>query len=326
MDKPIFILGCTKSGTTLMRNLFDGHPDLFVVPFESHFFQNTGRGIEYKYRRTIPKKLSLEEQKQGLIDWIEFCNVRDNPIADGFSQNKLNVEAARSMILDADVKEERDLADLYVKAIYTAVYEKPIPMELNYVEKSVENAEMSTVWKRLYPNARFVHILRNPYSNLVAMRKYGSHNRGGGFPRLQKPLLAMQNSYYWLYRNMREIPGYQVVLYDDLMKDTEATMKSVAKAMGIEFKESLLQPSTFGQAWGGNSLSGKSFKGVSSRNLNVWKDEITSLETDLVNHYFKHVLEDFGFEIHQANGRKLIPIRGESAKVWLFNRTVKYYL
>ena len=326
MDSPIFILGCTKSGTTLMRNLFDGHPDLFVVPFESHFFQNTGRGIDYKYRRTTSQKLSVEEQKQGLIDWIEFCNVRDNPIADGFSQNKLNVEAARSMMLDANVKEERELADLYINAIYTAVYDKPIPKELNYVEKSVENAEMSTVWKRLYPKARFVHILRNPYSNLVAMRKYGSHNRGGGFPRLQKPLLAMQNSYYWLYRNMREIPGYQVVLYDDLMKDTEVTMKRVAKAMGIEFQETLLKPSIFGQPWGGNSLSGKSFNGVSSRNLNVWKGEITAMETDLINHYFKHVLEDFGFEILKSKGNRLMPVSGESLKVWLFNRTVKYYL
>ena len=35
---PIFILGCTKSGTTLLRNLFDGHPDLFIIPFETHFF------------------------------------------------------------------------------------------------------------------------------------------------------------------------------------------------------------------------------------------------------------------------------------------------
>ena len=72
MDKPIFILGCTKSGTTLMRNLFDGHPDLFVIPFESHFFQNTGRGIEYSYRRTRPTSRTIEDKKEGLISWIEF--------------------------------------------------------------------------------------------------------------------------------------------------------------------------------------------------------------------------------------------------------------
>jgi hypothetical protein len=326
MDKPIFILGCTKSGTTLMRNLFDGHPDLFVVPFESHFFQSTGRWIEYNYRRTSPRRLTIQEQKQALLDWIEFCNARNNPIADGFSYNRLNVEFAKKILFGAKVEDERQLADIYIKAIYSAVFEQNLPAKLNYVEKSVENTEMSTIWKRLYPEARFVHILRNPYSNLVAMRKYGTHNRGGGFPRLQKPIQAMMNTYYWMYRNLREIPGYQMVLYDDLMKDTETTMKKLVQAIGLAFHENLLEPSHFGEFWSGNSTSGKSFKGVSSRNLNVWKGEITELEVELVNHYFKHVLEDFGFDILDKSGNGLLPNRGESPKVWLFNRTLKYYL
>ncbi len=59
-DRPIFIFGCAKSGTKLMRNLFDWYAELFVVTFESHFFQNTGRGIDY-YRRTI--KLEGKYQK-----------------------------------------------------------------------------------------------------------------------------------------------------------------------------------------------------------------------------------------------------------------------
>jgi hypothetical protein len=212
------------------------------------------------------------------------------------------------------------------KPIYSAVFDKTMPADLNYVEKSVENAEMSAIWKGLYPDARFVHILRNPYSNLVAMRRYGAHNRGGGYPRLRKLVQAMMNSYYWLYRNVREIPGYQVVLYDDLMKDTEAVMKNVSRSINLEFHKNLLQPSMFGKSWTGNSTSGKSFNGVSSRNLNAWKNEITGLEVEIVNHYFKHVLVAFGIEQQTNKGNTLVPSKGESPKVWLFNRTLKYYL
>ncbi|MFT5055050.1 MAG: protein-tyrosine sulfotransferase, partial [Oceanospirillaceae bacterium] len=242
MDKPIFILGCTKSGTTLMRNLFDGHPDLFVIPFESHFFQNTGRGIDYSYRRTMPTNMSLDEKKQGLIDWIAFCNKRDNPIADGFSVGRLDVDKATEHLKRANVSDERGLSDAYSKAIHIAARNSELPDNVDFVEKSVENAEMSTVWSGLYPQARFVHILRNPYSNLVAMRKYGSHNRNGSFPRLQNAIQAMQNSYYWLYRNRNQISNYQVLRYDDLISDVEGSMKTLSNNLGLSFIDGLTKP------------------------------------------------------------------------------------
>lgn len=58
---PIFILGCTKSRTSMMRNLFDGHPDLFIVPAESHFFQNIGFWINYFFRRSAPQQLLMKK-------------------------------------------------------------------------------------------------------------------------------------------------------------------------------------------------------------------------------------------------------------------------
>ncbi len=35
---PVFILGSPRSGPTLLRSLFDGHPDLNVIPFETEYF------------------------------------------------------------------------------------------------------------------------------------------------------------------------------------------------------------------------------------------------------------------------------------------------
>ena len=34
----VFILGQHKSGSSLLRSLLDGHPDLFVIPVETHYF------------------------------------------------------------------------------------------------------------------------------------------------------------------------------------------------------------------------------------------------------------------------------------------------
>lgn len=61
VESPIFILGCHKSRTSLLRALFDGHDDLFVVPFETHFFQRTGHVIDYAFRKSAARRLSVEE-------------------------------------------------------------------------------------------------------------------------------------------------------------------------------------------------------------------------------------------------------------------------
>ena len=94
-DNPIFILGCHKSGTTLLRNLLDGHKDLFAVPTETHFLANIGYWVKYSYRKQLPFKLSIEESKQRLIDWIDLRNNKENLIADGFTSGKWNVEALK---------------------------------------------------------------------------------------------------------------------------------------------------------------------------------------------------------------------------------------
>jgi protein-tyrosine sulfotransferase len=326
MDRPIFILGCTKSGTTLMRNLFDGHPDLFVIPFESHFFQNTGRGIDYSYRRTMPKNLSIDEQKEGLLDWIRRSNIESVPIADGFTVGKFNVPAAEKYLRGAQVSNERELSDAYNNTIHLAAQGAEVPAGKDFVEKSVENAEMCAVWQKLYPNARFVHILRNPYSNLVAMRKYGAHNRKGKYPRLQNAMQAMSNSYYWLYRNMKDQDNYHVVIYDELIADVEVVMKDLCSKLELSYNDTLTYPTHFGETWTGNSTSKTSYSKVSSKNVSAWKKDITPNEVDLINRYFGHVISDFGFEKMTVEGSALKPGPKERPEIWLYNRLFRYFM
>ena len=66
---PIFILGSHKSGTSLLRSLLDGHPELYVIPFETHFMASLGRWIKYSYRKQAP--LKHENYADNLLRIIE---------------------------------------------------------------------------------------------------------------------------------------------------------------------------------------------------------------------------------------------------------------
>jgi hypothetical protein len=270
--------------------------------------------------------MSLEEQKNGLLDWIDYSNRTAVPIADGFTVGRFNVEEARKYLMSAKVSNERELSDAYTNTIHVAAHGTEVPMGKDFVEKSVENAEMSSVWRRLYPEARFVHILRNPYSNLVAMRKYGAYHRKGKYPRLQNAVQAMGNSYYWLYRNLNEVENYHVVIYDELIADVEGVMKDLSLKLELSFDGILTSPTHFGENWGGNSTSKTAYSKVSSKNVTAWKDEITALEVDLVNRFFGHVVSDFGFEQMKPGGSIFLPAKKERPEIWLYNRMLQYFV
>src|SRR5690606_8473506 len=42
LDRPVFICGHHRSGTTLLQELLDGHPELLVLPSEGTYFSSFG--------------------------------------------------------------------------------------------------------------------------------------------------------------------------------------------------------------------------------------------------------------------------------------------
>ncbi len=321
MHKPIFILGCSKSGTSLLRNLLDGHPDLFVIPTETHFFQNTGYWVNYSFRRSKPGTLSSDEKKERLLNWISVVNQAEDSVSDSFSANRWNLALMREVLTRARVASDKDLMDAYFHALYAGLFGSQLPDHLRIVEKSVENAEFAFELLKFYPDAKFLHIIRNPYSNLVALRKYAQHvRRSKKFPYLKNILFALYNSYYYLYKNSRVISAYKIIRYEDLLTNPENTMRQVADFLEITYHDSLLTPTMFSEKWQGNSTSRIKFDSISKINMDRWKKEITSLEIWIVNHFFDFVLHDYGYERQATKKNIFWPQKKETTKTYLQNR------
>ncbi len=319
MDNPIFILGCTKSGTTLMRNLFDGHPDLFAVPMESHFFQNIRYWVSYYQRRTRPKEISFEQMKENLYQWIDHMDTHYDRVADNFTKGKWNPDQFKEVIYSKETDNLRDLSDLYVQAIHKSLYGSLMNPKREFVEKSVENAEFALEWKRLYPNARFIHILRNPYSNFVSFRKYITNK---GFPFLKSIVYSMYNSYYFLFKNLRLLGNYKIVIYEDLLAKPEETMKDLADFLDLRYESSLLYPTLLGDSWAGNSTSDVEYTKISPMNIGKWKNEVTDYEIHIVNELFEPVLEKFGFKRLNPKKSKFFPAKREGLINYIYNRAL----
>ena len=323
MEKPIIILGCSKSGTTLLRNLFDGHPDLFVIPTESHFFENIHYWINYPYRSTRPQNLSFEEMKVSLYKWINYVNSVYQQTTDAFTKGRWNVEKVKQVLDSRPVHTLRELSDLYINAIHSGLHGSMLQSGKSFVEKSVENAELACEWKTLYPQARFIHIIRNPYANIVALRNYANKSK---FPFLKNAIYAMHNSYYHLYKNIFLFNDYKVIRYEDLLTSPELVLNDLCNYLDIEFNKSLLSPTLLGEPWQGNSSSGKKFTNISTKNINTWQDQITSFEINVINILFSHILEDYNYTRQTSKKSIYYPTKNERVKEFILNRLLIKYL
>ncbi len=295
LTRPVFVLGCHKSGTTLLCCLLDAHADLFVLPLEMHLLQFSGYRMNYPLRRDMPaaqdnRKVRIAETVRNL----RRVNRTGQSFGAGRLDGKADLEAFEQRLRSAPWSDDAEFIHAAVTAAHESLTGRPLPPGGRVVEKSVENAGMAGQLRRLMPDCSFIHIVRNPYASAVAIRRSMSYH---GYPRLGRILFSIRNSMEALDANAKALQPYKVVRFEDLIMETPAVMRGVAEFLGIEFRDSLLSPTRMGQPWGGNSTSGQQFGGgISQAPLTNWRKDILPIEIALVNRILGPMLDRFGYE------------------------------
>lgn len=143
-NTPFFILGAPRSGTTLLRNMLRLH-DRLACPEETHFFRWADAfGTE-----------RFERHYQGSNLFSRHRDMDDIPTIDFF----LALHNSRT---------RKELADWYGERMLEI---KGIP-DGRWFDKTPQNSYGVLLLAEAYPDARFIHIHRNPL-NVVASLKSG---------------------------------------------------------------------------------------------------------------------------------------------------------
>jgi hypothetical protein len=324
MNRPIFLLGAHKSGTSLLRSLFDGHPDLFVIPKEAHLFEMSGYWVDYHLRRRPPRAMSHEALVAAFTQMIEAYNTVANFQSDNVTVARWNVSTFRQRLASADLSEPHALFTAVFRAMHESLYGYPLDEQKRVVEKSVEHAEFALDLNKIFPDARFIHIVRNPYANFVSLRRFKSEK---GYPFLKAIINAMQNAYYHLLRNSRLMDNYFIIKYEDLVKNPQGMMAQLTQFVDIPFQASLLQPTTDGEMWAGNSVYAAQLSGISTASVSKWKDEIYDYEIMLLNKAIPaYIWGKFAYQRLDPHVSLYKPMPGETVKTYLGNRILQFYV
>ena len=322
----VFILGPHKSGSSLLRSLLDGHPNLFVIPIETHYFSLSKRfWVNYPFwsQKAESKKSDPKDFIQHVSNYVNNSSkYRDVQKADFIDLEKFKTRLVENW---PDLNQTKEEVVNYFDSIYYSMFSKPIDKDLIVVEKSVSNAENAIRFKNLFPGAKFIHIIRNPYANLLSFRNYRI-KMDNKFPSLRYLIECLKVNYYYMYKNQEIIDNYCIVKYEDLVSNTSSEMQKIADYLEIPFNDDLLLPTSNGAKWIGNSTSDKNFGGVSSERTEGFASALTQVEVKIVNQLFDTVLRDYGYErLNKAEsffkfGRK------ETLKRYIYNRLYYYFI
>jgi len=300
LQRPIFIAGSHKSGTTLLRNLLDGHSELYTLPTDGH-------GIRFM---DLLMKCPLEHRRPALLEMMMHSLVM--PIAGEEPTWIVGREHAvypqiAAMLELASTQRGLDSSESLLSAMvwaYCSIENGIAPLgqqKKGWVEKSTSNAEEALRLASLFPEAKFLHIVRHPGA-IIAAQSRKQHKKFRSFSLINE-IEAIHSSMRFGLSNQRILrASHHIVRYEDLVANTSAEMKRIAEFLGIEFDKVLLTPSVYGRSAGSNTsrmdseemASGTVTPKMSGR----WKSELSDSQKDLIEGLFSKLLRQYGYETY----------------------------
>ncbi|HAG85071.1 MAG TPA: sulfotransferase [Cyanobacteria bacterium UBA12227] len=216
----LFLVGCPRSGTTLLQSLLAAHPQIVSFP-ESKFFQYLVP--TYEPRRLASRIIASRQLKPRLEEF--FKNEIGRPeLIKYLPKFPLMREHTRKFIKILD-----SLAQEQGKSIW--------------LEKTPEHIQHIDYIEKFVPRVRFIHILRNSLDTVASMyevtRKYPSKYWREGWSIdfcLERWISAAEITRQHLHKS-----NHILVRYEQLVENPQSELEKLCQFIGIEFDKKMLQ-------------------------------------------------------------------------------------
>jgi hypothetical protein len=270
----IFIGGTMRSGTSLSRAIIGSHSKIAIYPRDlplwPYFFN--------KYGSTPIKSLNvwkkivrdvLTHKKAGYIS-----ETLEERLINSYQPEKSNVPGLIQTFLED----------------YAEKIEKPI-----WGHKTPNNEVFVDEIFEAFPNAKFIHVIRDPRAVEASRNKRSSFLGDEPFYHLQ----VWKQSFELAQRNLEKYPKkYMNIKYEDLLINTEQVVKSICKFLEVEFEEKMLEFQGL-EDWGSANTS---FEKVDAGAINLaaivrFKTTLSKKRICMYENYLHSEMKELGYEL-----------------------------
>jgi hypothetical protein len=207
-----FVVGVGRSGTTLLRLMLDSHPDLAMPP-ETGFVPDV---IGFARKGVTPAEMVayLREQRS-------------------WGDHRLDeAELERRFAAESRLDDTTALRAFY--RLYADGQGKP-----RWGDKTPAYVKRMPLIERSLPEARFVHVIRDGRD--VSLSRDKRRLREGDAPGPARMAEMWRNRILRARKHALRVRHYTEVRYEDLVTDTEPTLRRVAEAVELEWDGAMLR-------------------------------------------------------------------------------------
>ena len=282
MNKPsgserlIFVGGCPRSGTTLVQNMLDSHPDVFGGPEFLHLQDII------QLRKKLKRSIS--------VGWIDlFC-----------SHEELD-RHLRTLVqnLFLPLSDERQCTYLSEKS----------PMNILVFSELID----------LFPEAHFIHIIRDPRAIVSSMQdvRMRAKQKQVDIPSYTTSISSCidftRKCFKAGFSSLEKFPEkILTVPYEHLVSNPEKESKKICKFLGIDWNDQMLMPqnrkhlgekaitSNSGEIWYDVKTY---YQEPHNKNIKKWKKRLTPLQQVKITMAFTNCeeLRKFGYDFSLNN-------------------------
>jgi hypothetical protein len=265
-----FICGHPKSGTSLLMTLLDSHPQLIVYPEETSYF--TQFQPETSHLELQDRLLAAEEKLLHIFHWDPD---KPHPTQANYPDRdyrNISFEEVRRLYHQYlnlwDPQSERILPAIILA--YGQAREDISHGIRRWVEKTPFNEHFAEKIFQYWSQAKCVQILRDPRDNFASYHRKQPEWSPEYFASSWADSLSRGEKNLQQYGEDR----YLILRYEDLVTDLEGSLQILREFIGIDDDPTLRQPTRNGSPWGGNSMFGEQFNGVSDNPIGRYNENL----------------------------------------------------
>lgn len=277
-----FIVGCPRSGTTLLQSMLASHPDV-ILPDETGFYTR----IYPQYVEEWSELAEPENFNQALAATLDFYRIKDLGLDPTVVRSKCQNEP-----------QSWETIFLAILATYAQKHQAH-----RVGEKTPRHFACIELLHERFPQAKFVHLVRDPRAVVLSLMQapFGS-NRIANSCNLWQEAIQIHREYAEQLGSQK----YQVIKYENLVRAPQATLKIICNFLNFEFSPQMLK---FNQrqelGFNKNYLEHMSntLKPLFTSSLERWKKELSSSQISIIQIILQDEMKLMGYQTVEAKSR-----------------------
>lgn len=274
MESPIFFVGTPRSGTSLISRMFGSHPDI-AVPFESFLYKGFLPWLRYYgdlNQRRNRERLLRDMLSVRLRAWIPRVDEQA-----AWQQIESNGRFDFSGVIAG-------IMESWCSAQGKRRWGEKTPQHIFFADEILAG----------FPHAQFIHIVRDGRDVAVSWRnvKFGPEHAYPSAVRWSEVLEAGR-----LLKERLEPEQYLEVRYEDLIQDTESTIRLVCDYLGERYSPDMLRFYRTNKRYPTDSINNANLaKPIMAGNTGKWQRGLSLREIRIFEAVAGDKLDQYGYQ------------------------------